>query len=81
MVDDVGANEERPDDGRIFREVGVLGPVDDAGDEVGEGGDEDDLERGAENREEQVHGDGWIFDFVELRAGLNRCGTTITEAE
>jgi hypothetical protein len=38
--------------------------VDDAGDKVGDGGDEDDLERSAENRDEQVHGDGWILIWL-----------------
>ena len=63
VVDDIGPDEERPDDRGVFREIGVFGPVDDAGDEVGEGGDEDDLERGAEDGEEQVHGDGYFFVF------------------
>lgn len=46
--------------------------MDDAGDEVGEGGDEDDLERGAEDGEEQVHGDGFLcFGFLSESAG--RC--------
>lgn len=64
VVDDVGSDEEGPDEGRIFREVGVFSPVDDAGDKVGDGGDEDDLERSAENRDEQVHGDGWILIWL-----------------
>ncbi len=56
VVDDVGADQEAAEHGRIFGEVGVLGPVDEAGGEVGEGDDGEALQRDAEEREDHVGG-------------------------
>lgn len=53
VVDDVGANKERADDGGMLGAVGVFEPVDDAGEEVGEGDEADDL---GEREEERAHG-------------------------
>jgi len=50
VVNDVGADEEASEDGRVFGEVGVFGPVDEAGGEVGEGDDGEALQRDAEER-------------------------------
>lgn len=60
VVHDVGADEERADDGCVLGEVGVFGPVHEAGDEVGQRGDEDDLQELQEGREEEVHGSGGL---------------------
>jgi len=53
---DVGSDKERADDRSIFGEVRVLDPVHDAGNEIGERGDEYDLEDNSGDDEREMHG-------------------------
>lgn len=55
MVDDIGAGDERAEDGCVFASVGVFDPMDEAGDKVGQ---QDGGQNFKKNEWEGLHEDG-----------------------